>query len=250
MHEGENYCPACEKHNQQFNIVGFSWFPNRPINPDFKKITVLKNGQSIWRCQKCQSLWCLNLLKNHMFRVPEKNLQAVLNWSENQNRPSKKQIATLRKIRGQKIKHVDGLRSLAFPCRVILNTLEELDFCVVSLQNFAPFHYGFFHYQKIISFSQVKEIFPSDFALSAEIRNFSLKAPELDRDFFPTVILSPQGQEYTLVHSPLLFFKDGDLKGKDMRLLEREKWPTVLEMKKNIYKPEKHFQETLILGKL
>jgi hypothetical protein len=129
------------------------------------------------------------------------------------------------------------------PVKIRLKNGEILDFVTIQVTPNPPIGYFYNNFTKIIFIDYVDSIERSEYAISKEIREMTKGAEERRMGFYPTVLKTNNG-ENVVINGQALFFKNGDIKGRDL-LITNENWN---HLEKYIYE-KKIENQILVIAK-
>lgn len=188
-------CQHCE------DSTGFTrWEAQDKLILSFEKLRPAKFGDLV-TCPGCGSVYLLvqeveNPGHVEMARIEKDEMPVFDAWNSRPLYPTVEQLAVLQAI-GATPPDVftNGSGQIIVPCRCTLNDGKELDYCLVRLQKLPPLKSNLYD-ARFIFLDEVKEIFPSGFALSGAVRYATTRAEELSMSFAPTVVLGPDQKTY------------------------------------------------------
>jgi len=218
-----NTCASCS--NPGRNVQSFTWFVDDEPDSSFKKIAQLnKDKSNVWLCEKCDTMFHQRrgVVNDSMITMPRKHYNALLEWGNKELHLPKEHKNILKKIGGIFMPFVDRPDSLTYPCRCKIKGAGQLDFCIISFQNFAPVGYESVDAHAIYLADDIEEINHSEHALSQKARYALSNAKERDRDFFPTILTAPDGNRFLLLCMQHFFLMD-NYKAPDLKVTEQWK---------------------------
>ena len=232
IHNAEPGCPECDGSE----IISFNWqfaFDNRESEV-FKYLKYLhkKNELKVgskYTCDVCGQYWYLDGTGQFMTFVSEERQLKIEIWNKTQLLPPEKLIPTFAAIGGVLFDSGYCGKELHVPVRAVMKSGEVFDKALVSIQAEAPVA----PYQKKIYFiDQVKEILPSPYALSLDVRKATHDSEEVRMGFAPTAVRTPKGETYIL-NNQRNYFDFKGIRGPDLRLdsefeLDMDRLPPVL----------------------
>lgn len=187
----------------------------------FEKIRDIKFGALV-SCPGCGAVFAKTEAAENpgwveLNRVDKAEMPAVEAWENEILEPTTQQLEVLRAIGATPPDlYTNGSGHIVFPCRVRLKSGKELDFCLVRFQKLPPLQSNIYGAPYLL-LNEVAEIFPSDFALSREVRYATTRAEEIRMSFAPTIVMGPDNRKYYLNWTND-FIDFENWKGKDVRL--------------------------------
>lgn len=188
-------CKHCE------NSTGFfHWAPQDPFILAFREVKPIKFGTLV-SCPGCETLFSLTAEAERadrveMIRIEKDELPALEKWNSTPLVPTPEQLKTLQIIGATPPDiYTNGSGQILVPCRCILRDGTEIDYCLLRLQKLPPVKSNLGD-ARFYLLNEVKEIFPSDFALSQAVRYATTRAEEIRMSLAPTVVIGPDGTKY------------------------------------------------------
>lgn len=202
--------------------TGFSrWYANDKTILAFEKIRDIKFGALV-ACPGCGAVFAkTEEAESHgrveMNRIEKSEMPAIAAWENEILEPTLAQLAALKSIGATPPDlYTNGAGQIVFPCRVSLKNGEDLDYCLVRFQKLPPLKSNLYNSPYIL-LNEVADIFPSEFALSREVRYATTRAEEIRMSFAPTIVLGPDDKKYYLNWTND-FVDFQNWKGSDIRL--------------------------------
>jgi hypothetical protein len=207
-------CPYCEdvryteysKEGMRVNYLG-------NLIPKFE----LKYGRLLL-CQDCENYWYEDYEPYHRYRsLLKTNLQSTLEWNANLPIATENQKTILREIKANPLSNSGSNRDfIDFPVSIYYDG-KWFESTIIRFQKLPPFLTMFGKCEDFIRLDAVREVKPSEYALSNVIRSFGDLDWELGLTDRPLITYGPNQKFYSVWVRQNFFFLDG-LKGSELKL--------------------------------
>ena len=200
----------------RFNVQDFKLQKDNEIKEIVDSLTIQEKFGSgkIFKRKDNGDLWFVENDTSIARLITQELLELGRKWEIQELLPDRRQFDVLKQIGG--LPSPDDSfdpRNVEFPAKVILNCGEEVDFCIVCFSKLPPFFY--LSVKRVILFEDIKEIRPSEFALSYDLRIASTKTKEIMMSFYPFMVKTNAG-EFITYNGETQFASNGPIKGRDI----------------------------------
>jgi hypothetical protein len=237
----------CQFLVRQGTSMNFNWSDRRDSNPaalaDFCKDEEFKDGMLLLSCRRCHRRWVLSCSASFIWEVNEEDVAWLKNWNRRdlRPRPADRQLLqsigiardsvspeniqwvqdTAEKNRNDLQARFSPLRwtsrpldltstDQGVPCQVTFRDgticqTAQIIFSLPSALDFKPYRF----------YDEVSKLEPSPLALSLEVRQKALEAPEITMGCPILFLKGPSGRRYA-VGAEGAFFKSGSDLGSQM----------------------------------
>lgn len=227
-------CPNC--YEKDIISFGADYFASKIIS--LVKMVDEIGGVKIYQCEKCKTSFFRN--ENMYERIIDGQIKLLKKWSE------KNLICpdNLKNEIGKIGLSSDWNLNKIAPCKIELHSGEKFDFTILRLSKQPPLGYYFSTFKNIFFIDEVKNIFESDYGLSAEIRTEAEKSEEMRMGFYPTVLKDKDGKKVVL-NGTSIFFNSSNIKGSELKLAN-ERWN---HKEKYIYDLDNKDEKTILIAR-
>ena len=218
-------CPTCvgdafisfdwdEAERGQLHVSG-----RPPVNVRGLRVVGSAKGGDILRCSRCGRSYSRTTRRNvsdHRPRtasVPADRETWLREWSAGPLRPRPDVWAGLRAIAATPV----GDDGLAIPCRSVLDSGEDLDPALFLFRRGPPIESWI---SRAVWAPQVRVVAPSRLALPPSVRLAVSRAEEVTNGFYPTCVVTPDGQDLTLNGLGQHFLDESEVSAPDLRVVE------------------------------
>ncbi|HVW95855.1 MAG TPA: hypothetical protein VHA56_07790 [Mucilaginibacter sp.] len=157
--------------------------------------------------------WYINDSDNIARLLSKDQFDLVMAWKQKSLLVSDDQLQILAAIGGLPTsEYFLEPKCLTFPVAIKNTDGTRIDLCIVHLSEAPPFQQ---YFQHCILLDEVKAFYPSDLALSHELRLSSMLSEEMRMGFYPFTVRTKEGQLITY-NGTTQFASTGDLKGGDI----------------------------------
>jgi len=154
--------------------------------------------------------WYINETNTLARLVRNEQIELFYEWDKKELLPSDAQFEVLSSIGGlPSTQYMMEPKSVRVPASITKLTGEVIDFCIVHFSPAPPFQ-RYFH--NCILLDDIKEINPSEFALSHDLRLSSMLADEIRMGFSPFVVRTNKDDLLTY-NGKTQFVSEGNIRG-------------------------------------
>jgi len=158
-------------------------------------------------------LWYINPNESIARFITEDHLGLFHKWDMQELLPTDQQFETLKQIGGlASSKYTLYPDYLQVPARVTTKSGQEIDLCLFHFTQAPPFQR---YFKKVLLFSDILEIQPSELSLSHELRLASELAGEIRMSFYPFMVKTSTGELLTY-NGTTQFASTGEIKGSEI----------------------------------
>jgi hypothetical protein len=158
-------------------------------------------------------LWYINPNESIARLITEDHLGLFHKWDMQELLPTDQQFETLKQIGGlASSKYSLYPDYLQVPARVTTKSGQEIDLCLFHFTQAPPFQR---YFKKVLLFSDIIEIQPSELSLSHELRLSSELAGEIRMSFYPFMVKTSTGELLTY-NGTTQFASTGEIKGSEI----------------------------------
>jgi len=195
-------------------VISFHWKRDNNLAKNLILVEPLKYG-FLYKHKHFNQYWYLDGDEEYMHRVRNYQYDTLMEWNEKKITLSSDQITILDTIGATEADRFGNRRGkIKIPARVVLISGKTIDPCLIQISKLPPFIY---EDKTIIFGDKVREIEPTKFALSQEVRTESYSANELRMGFAPTLVETRNRDQFILNWSNDIF-QYGDIRGEDIIL--------------------------------
>lgn len=196
--------------------VTTSWETYTTLCNQIPKETERLRKGAIHQCQFCQGFWYIDKDSIVIFL---KDLDFVRAWAKAPQLINPEHLKTLKDI-GSAPNYFDffGNVIVKIPCKVEMLNGEIIDPAIICFRN--HFEDNDEEYVSRHLVSEIKEIYPSEYALSRDVRVKLAFTPEWKIAFWPAIVKASDEKLFMLYDSPTEFFKHSVYKAKEISIFE------------------------------
>lgn len=194
---------------------GFQGIPTSEI-PNLQFERNLKFGE-LWKCRNCSTLYFVSSPGDRLYiaRITPKHQHLTDYWEQNSLALPPDCVEVAEQIGG----FLDvWSATVIVPCILELQDGQRFDKAILRVSKQPP--YRWYPPESVFWANQVKNLFPSPFSLSLEIRRASYEKKEESMGFAPADVETLNGNSFTL-HCQSDFFDQDGVKGSELKLATR-----------------------------
>lgn len=204
----DNYCGQC--HPDRKGRFKDCWTSGPWFHKNYEQFTPLyyvsdlKRGY-LYACIRCSAKWFMGESRTSIQHLDHEQLASLDEWINADRAVPESIKRVLLEIRPTQFSKHTRLDYISVPCKVRLMSGEERECCLINFSRGSRPH----NQTNAIPINEIKEVLPSDYAYSYDVRLKISMRSEVRMGYEPTTLVAPDGKYYVVIDSPAFAYHHG-----------------------------------------